>query len=190
MQACRGHQETLMLDAMGELSDQRLRRSWEAHLEGCSACRAEKQRLVRLLGQMRESAAPPELSGAEAHFMAGRVLREMRRPSGRRVGGGWPLRFAPAMAAAGMLVFVAAAGYFFQDRFFESEKIADLRIEDQLPSQDAEVIKQLDFLKTMDTIEKLVHVVDLDSPPEGTPAGEEPSHTQGARSIRNGYDLA
>jgi hypothetical protein len=189
-QACRNHHETLMLDAMGELNDHRLRRTWKAHLEACAPCRAERQRLVRLLATMRAAAVPPELSGAESGRMAGRVLSGLRPTSPRPVSLGWRWRMAPAMVAAGLMVIVAAAGYYLQDRFFESEKTADLRIEDQLPSQDAEVIKQLDFLRTMDTIEKLVHVVDLDSPPEGTPAGEEPSHTQGARSIRNAYELA
>jgi hypothetical protein len=178
MQACRHHHENLVLDAMGELNDHRLRRTWEAHLEGCAPCRAERQRLVRLLAALRVSAAPPELSGAEADLMMGRVLRELRRPAGA----GWRLRFAPAMVAASVMVVVVVAGYFFQDRFFGSEKMADLRLEERLPLQDVEVVKQLDFLKSLDTIEKLVHVVDSDLTPGETPSGDEnPQAHEGRR---------
>jgi hypothetical protein len=173
MPACRNHQETLMLDVMGELSDHRLRRTWEAHLEGCVPCRAERQRWVRLLAAMRASAAPPALSGAEASLMAGRVLRELRRPAERRPDAGWRWRWVPAMAAASVMILLAASGYFFRDRFFGSDKMADLRLEEQLPLQDVEVVKQLDFLKSLDTIEKLVQVVDTDATPDGAPSGEE-----------------
>jgi anti-sigma factor RsiW len=181
-QACRNHQETLMLDVMGELSDHRLRRTWEAHLERCAPCRVERQRLVRLFATMRASAAPPELSGAEAALMGGRVLRELRRPADRRVGAGRSLRLAPAMAAAGVMIIVAAAGYFFQDQFFGSGKVADLRLEEQLPLQDVEVIKQLDFLKSLDTIEKLVQVVDSDLSPGTAPNAEETPQAHEVRS--------
>ncbi|MFO7708223.1 MAG: hypothetical protein R6V84_08610 [Desulfobacterales bacterium] len=171
-----------MLDAMGELSDHRLRRTWEAHLEACTPCRVERQRLVRLIASMRESAAPPELSGAQATLMAGRVLRELRRPADRRVGAGWRLRLTPAMAAAGVMIILAAVGYFSRDQFFGSEKVADLRLEEQLPLQDVEVIKQLDFLKSLDTIEKLVQVVDPDLSPGAAPNAEETPQAHEVRS--------
>lgn len=182
MQACRNHQEVLMLDAMGELNDHRLRRTWQAHIEGCASCRAERERLVRLFARMRLSAAAPELTGAEASLLAGRVLRDLRRPARQRWGAGWRLRLAPAMAAASAVVVIAAGGYFFLDRFFVSEKMADLRFEEQLPLQDVEVIKQLDFLKNLDTIEKLVQVVDSDETPGGAPPAADPPQAHEARS--------
>ena len=187
MQACRMYHETLSLDATGALIDDGLRRQWEAHLAACSACRVEKERLTRLLGKMRETATPAELSGAEAHLMAMRVLREVHRPTERRMGG-WLPRFAPV--AAGLAVLVAASVYYFQDRFSGADKMADLRIEDQVPLQDIEVIRQLDFLKNLDTIEKLVNVVDVDPSPGSESNGDDPGHTQGARSSRHAYERA
>lgn len=187
-QACRNHHETLMLDAMGELSDRRLRRMWDSHLEECAPCRAERQRLVRLLATMRAAAVPPELSGSEAGRIAGRVLSGLRRTSERPVGVGWRLRVAPAMAAAGLMVIVVAAGYYLQDHFFGSDKMADLRLEEQLPLQDVEVVKQLDFLKNLETIERLVQVVDSDLAPDGLPKAEENPHALEVR--RHGAEIA
>lgn len=187
MQGCPIHHETLILDATGELKDDGLRRQWETHLEACPACRAERARLVRLLGKMRDTAAPAELSRAEAHLMAMGVLRKLRRPTERRMGG-WLPRWAPAAAA--LLLLLAASVYYLQDHFSGGDKMADLRIEDQVPLQDIEVIRQLDFLRNWDTIEKLVHVVDVDPSPGGAPIDEDSGRTQGARSTRHAYERA
>ena len=73
MQACRNHNETLMLDVLDELTDPRVRRDWEGHLASCLGCRTEKARMLHLLGQVRTSGSPPELSDAEAQRMAGAV---------------------------------------------------------------------------------------------------------------------
>ncbi len=186
-QACRIHLETLILDATGALNDDGLRRQWETHLEACSACRAERGRLIRLLGKMRDTAAPAELSGAEAHRMAMGVLRKLRQPTERRMGG---LRPWLAPAAAGLVLLVAASGYYFQDHFSGKEKMADLRIEDQVPLQDVEVIRQLDFLRNWDTIEKLVHAVDVEPASGGAPKEEDPGQAHGARSTRHAYERA
>jgi hypothetical protein len=73
MQACRNHNETLMLDVLDELTDSRVRRDWEVHLASCFGCRTEKARMLHLLGQVRASGSPPELSDAEAQRMVGSV---------------------------------------------------------------------------------------------------------------------
>jgi hypothetical protein len=188
MQACRIHHETLILEATGELNDDGLRQRWKAHLDVCPACRTEKERLTRLIGKMRDTATPDELSGVAAHLMAMRVLREVRRPDPRRRGSGWLPRFAPV--GVSLLVLVAGVVYYFQDHFPGTDKMADLRIEEQVPSQDIEVIRQLDFLRNLDTIEKLVHVVDAEPSPGGEPTSDDPGQTQGARSTRHAYERA
>jgi hypothetical protein len=120
--------------------------------------------------------------------MAARVLSGLRPAATRPVGLGWRLRTAPAMAAAGLMVIVAAAGYYLQGHFFDSGKMAELRLEEQLPLQDVEVVKQLDFLKHLDTIEKLVQVVDLEPAPEGLPKVEDNPHALEVR--RHGAEIA
>jgi len=73
MQACRNHNETLMLDVLNELTDPLVRRDWEGHLASCSGCRTERARMLHLLGQVRASGSPPELSDAAAQRMASAV---------------------------------------------------------------------------------------------------------------------
>ena len=75
MQACRNHNETLMLDVLNELTDPRVRRDWEGHLASCYGCRTERARMLHLLGQVRTSGSPPELSDAAAQRMASAVSR-------------------------------------------------------------------------------------------------------------------
>jgi hypothetical protein len=78
-----------------------------------------------------------------------------------------------ALAAACALLVVVALGYRAQEMFIP-EPMADL--------QDIEVIKHLDLLRELDTIEKLVEVVDLDLAPAGSEPGQAPgAETQGSR---------
>lgn len=174
--ACRNQNETLMLDVLGELHDSNERRMWEDHLRVCDGCRRERGRMLQLLGKVREAGMPPELPATRADTMAAAVgwrLRNERlaRPekTGRRI------RLLPALAAGCALLVVVAVGYRLQDHFFDPEGAGDLSAE--LQTQDLEIIKHLDLLKDMDTIEKLIHVVDLPDDGQGTdPAAPE---TQG-----------
>jgi hypothetical protein len=86
-------------------------------------------------------------------------------------------RLVPVMAAACALIVIGLASYWMQDRFFGSGKGGDLTAGLQLPQQDLEVIKHLDLLKDLDTIEKLIHVVDTSG--NGQPPPETNSETQG-----------
>lgn len=185
MRACRTHHEALILDATGELKEENLRQRWEAHAAACPICRAERDRLVSLLGKMRAAAAVPELSGAEAHFMAERVRRNLLFPKPARTNKVWLPRLAAA--AVVLLLVAAAAVQFLPERLPGSERTADLRIEDRVPAQDLEVIRQLDFLRNFETIEKLVHAVDLPPAPDARPGGEDLAPSQGARSREHAF---
>jgi hypothetical protein len=89
-----------------------------------------------------------------------------RAPRPRRFAGWRPL------AAACALALLVVLGYHGVQDVFEPEPVADL--------QDIEVIRHLDLLREMDTIEKLVEVVDLDLTPGAQPPEQAPeSDTQG-----------
>jgi hypothetical protein len=174
--ACRNQNETLMLDVLGELHDSNVRRLWEDHLRACDGCRRERDRMLQLLGKVREAGMPPELPPARADTMAAAVSWRLRnerlaRPekAGRRI------RLLPALAAGCALLVVVAIGYRLQDRFFSSEGGEDISAE--LQAQDLEIIKHLDLLKDMDTIEKLIHIVDL--PEDGQGPDSAAPETQG-----------
>jgi len=174
--ACRNQNETLMLDVLGELNDFRMRRAWEAHLRACDRCRGERARMLQLLGKMREAGAPPELSAAQADAMAGAVGWRLRNERLARLQkGDRRLRWVPALAAACALLVVAVFGYQLKDRWTRPEGGGGISAE--LHAEDLDVIKHLDLLKDMDTIEKLVHVVDL--PSNGQKPDQTAPQTQG-----------
>ena len=189
MQACRDQNETLMLDVLGELNDPRQRRDWEGHLEACGGCRRERARLLALLGRVKRAGMAPELSAEQADAMAKTVgwrLRNeriaARRENGRR------LRLVPALAAACAIVVVVLGGYRLQQHLggagSETEMTAEL-----MPPEDLEIIKNLDLLRDMDTIEKLLHVVDV--PDNGTGTEPDAPETQGMMPLdENGKTYA
>jgi len=188
MQPCRNHNETLMLDVLDELTDPRLRRDWVGHLASCSGCRTEKARMLHLLGQVRTSGRPPELSDAEAQRMAGAISREIRNRPGRVSRLGWSFRLVPALAAACVLMITVLAGYWLQDSFFGTGKVAGIASTPQLEPSDLDVVKHLDLLRNMDTIEKLIQIVDI--PNNGQAPGEPNPETQGTQRDENSHGVA
>lgn len=167
--ACSDHGDTLMLDVLGEPMAPELRREWEGHLSGCEGCRQERADLVRVLAGVRKIGAPPALSDRRADAMANAVgwrLRNERLKEGAarhgRLSGWRPLAAACALAA------VVVLGYHGVQGVLEPEPVADL--------QDIEVIRHLDLLREMDTIEKLVEVVDLDLTPGAQPPEQAPEN--------------
>lgn len=188
MQACRNQNETLMLDVLGELNDPRLRRDWEDHLKACNGCLRERARLLVLLGKVKRAGMPPELSAEQADAMAKTVgwrLRNeriaARRETGRR------LRLVPALAAACAIVVVVLGGYRLQQHLGGGGSETEMTAELMLP-EDLEIIKNLELLKDMDTIEKLMHVVDI--PENGTGTEQDAPETQGMHPDENGKRYA
>ena len=166
MTACAHRSDTLMLDVLGETMDAGLRREWETHLAACESCRRDRAELRRLLGEVRRAGEPPAMSPQRAEAMANAVgwrLRNERLQAHRKPRPSMTLW--RSLAAACALFLVVAIGYRAQEHFFP-EPVAD--------AQDIEVIKHFDLLKEMDTIEKIVEVVDLDL----TPAGQQPQEQQ------------
>jgi hypothetical protein len=183
--ACRNQNETLMLDVLGELHDSDVRRMWEEHLRACDGCRRERGRMLQLLGKVREAGMPPELPAAHADSMAAavgwRIRNERLAQSGKTTGRRF--RLLPALAAGCAFLAMVAVGYRLQDRLFGPSGRGDVPAE--LQAQDLEVIKHLDLLKDMDTIEKLIHVVDIDSDgqaPDGKAPETQSMHRDGPAS--------
>jgi anti-sigma factor RsiW len=188
MQACRNQNEILMLDVLGELNDPRTRRDWEEHLNACDRCRRERARMLNLLSQMKHAGMPPELSAEQADAMARTISWKLRnermkplQEAPRR------FRFRPMLAAACAVVLIVMAGYYFKERHSDSAREMAMSAE-VMPSQDLEVIKHLDLLRDMDTIEKLIHVVDI--PENGTGPEQGAPETQGMHLDESGKRYA
>lgn len=164
MKPCQDRRETLLLDVYGELPLNE-RPSWEKHLETCEGCRQERERMRRLLQLVKEATPSPGLSPEDARDLAGSVKRELRR---EQEGTWWPKRFLsipnrliPALAAACLLV--VALGWFTM-RELKAPSLVDTitnnNLEKPMMAADLDVIKNLELLEEMETLQKLVKIVD------------------------------
>jgi anti-sigma factor RsiW len=163
MKACPDCQETLLLDVYGEL-DSKNRPAWERHLETCPGCLKELRRLRGLLQLVREEMRPPQLSPEKARALSWSIKRGLRD---QRTTTWWerlwdvPNRLIPALAAASLLI--VALGWFGISKLqgpSSFQNLSALKPEEQMIFKDLEVINNLDLLEEMDTLQKLVQVVD------------------------------
>lgn len=188
MGVCNNQKENLMLYVYEEL-DTKAAKAVENHLEICEACRYEADRLSRLLGKIKESSATPELSMEEVESLVINIKRnlnyEHKETWWRRYLDYRPSRMIPAIATACILILTAGLisyvklseknGFQLFSRHQKEELI--------LSNGDLEILKNLDFLKEMDSIQKLSRVVDQNS--ENPSKGEINGNTRGMRL--NGY---
>jgi len=164
MMTCRDYHESLILDVFEEL-DPDSRKDWGNHLDGCGACRLERTRLFALLEEMKKRANPPELSETGVERFAQLISWQLRNES-IQAGLKQPphatvLRRIPAMAAFCLLLALGAVLWVRSgDRFFQPGQTDEQRAEMALPKQDLDVIKNLDMLKDMETIQTLVQTID------------------------------
>lgn len=175
--ACPEREEMLILDAAGELPAGRAAQEWAAHLLRCEGCRRERAELERLFNGLRRGLPAPELGPARAEaVIAGlqRKLRGERRPEARPF-----RRWIPAFAAACGLLVAVAGGVALKDRVFTLWGGGDPLQAQSLSDQEREIISNLDLLKNLGTIEKLVQVVDEAGGEQPAPA--DGPETQGAR---------
>uniref|UniRef100_A0A832EI85 Zinc-finger domain-containing protein n=1 Tax=Desulfacinum infernum TaxID=35837 RepID=A0A832EI85_9BACT len=224
MSGCKDFEEALILDVLGELDSKRLPQ-WAAHAAACPACRAERERLARMMHQVKAASTPEPLSPNEAAHMTARIRWALNN-AGRaaRLERKTPFwkGFGPKPAwAFGILVclLLAVTGAPWKAPFKKTldpdrpatvltpatpeptdrgkneaspapaSSAADQKLaaatpsaaefEDDLPEQDREVLENLDFLKELETIRKLVHVVDQDedapAPSEASDSAQQPT---------------
>ena len=180
---CKQFESTRMLDALGEL-DRRAEdhSAWVAHLDACPACRAEVNGIRKLAEAVRDTRSEPAPTEAETRTLAGRLTRTLRTerpydapaPHGRPQLGtrkGRPYdaaairarlpRLIPALAAAGLLIALGwigltAYGPDPNPPFYNTAVGPD----DRMILRDYEVIRNLDLLREMETVRKLVQHVD------------------------------
>ena len=164
MKACQDHQETLLLDVYGELAPAE-RETWERHLAGCEGCRHERERLGKLLLQLKEAMPTPSLSPEKAGALVDSILKERQKEGEKRWWKGrlWrsPHRFVPAIAAVCLMIVVFG---WFSLREIKTpstfQNSSNVHSEQQMIARDLEVIRNLELLEEMEVLEKLVRVVD------------------------------
>jgi hypothetical protein len=164
MKACPNHQETLYLDVYGELNTKNCL-DWERHLETCPGCREERRKLLSLLQLVREEIPTPQLSPEKTNALSWSIKRGIRD---QRATAEWwkrllatPNRLIPTLAAASIMI--VALGWFSISKLqgpSSFENLSSLKPGEKMIVKDLEVINNLDLLEEMDTLKKLVQVVD------------------------------
>lgn len=164
MKPCPEHRETLWSDVYGEL-DPGKRPAWEEHLETCAGCRQEREQLALLLQTVRGNMPTPTLSREEAVTLASAITRKLKGEREeiwwRKRVWGVPNRLIPALVAGSILIVVL--GWFGMKgpkTPGSLRSVSHVKSEGQILIKDLDIIENLELLEEMDTLRKLVHVVD------------------------------
>jgi hypothetical protein len=182
MNSCPEYKDALLLDIHGEL-DSESRSRWRLHLDACAACREERLRTMRLMGRLREVMNPPPLSWGDSEALAKAVRAQISGSPSKRSHAGWqwlarPWRVGPALATACLFAAIVSIWSFGAfDSFLSRERIGGKDPLQEMRPEDAEIIRNLDLLRQMDWVEKLVRT--LDDPDEDPPSPEGTTNTQG-----------
>jgi hypothetical protein len=166
MEACHNQKKNLVLYAHGEL-DSNCGKEVENHLAECRDCRSEYQQLSTLLGNIKETISPPELSPKQVNSLVTNIQWKLKD---RKKESWWqqyldfkPAHMIPAVAAACILIIaVGIIGYVKVNDTNEFQSIVGQPNQElMLNDTDLEIVKNLELLKEMDAIQKLSQVVDL-----------------------------
>jgi hypothetical protein len=164
MEPCPDYKETLWLDVYVEL-DPNERPNWERHLEECEACREERKQLLGMIQTVKEAVPSPALSPEKAQAIASSIKRKMSNEREdvwqRKRLFGTANRLIPALATICLLI-VALSWFSLQElkKPPAVQMISDLALEEQIISEDLDVIRNLELLQEMETLEKLVKFLD------------------------------
>jgi anti-sigma factor RsiW len=163
MKPCTKYKETLFLDIHGELSPEQ-QGVWNRHLAACAPCREERQRMANLMDQVKKAVPSPTLRPGEAK----RIWAHLREAQDHGENAWWRRKGAmrklvpAALAAALVLVFVGGLKvHEFRSLLPFGPKVKVVADQDK-PNQtvDLEIIENLELLEEMDSLQKLVQVVD------------------------------
>jgi anti-sigma factor RsiW len=182
MKSCPEYKEAVILDAHGEL-DSSARAVWETHLQTCRACQEERLRLLKMLGGLKETLRHPAIPQGQSESLVKSVRVSLSRE--KKAAGGWrdlfsgrPLRLMPAMAS--LCVLVIALSIFGLRSVQGPSRIqteSDSKPWGELKAEDLEIIRNMDLLREMDWVQRLVQAIDeLD---DGTPTSRAPGNPQG-----------
>ena len=184
MEACHNQKKNLVLYAHGEM-DVDSGKKIENHLAKCDSCRSEYQQLSSLLGNIKETISSPELSPKQVNSLvtniAWKLNNRQKEPWWQRYFDFKPAHMIPAVAAACILIIaVGIIGYVKVNDTNEFQPIVGQPNKElMLNDTDLEIVKNLEFLKEMDAIQKLSQVVDHQG--EINSNGESDNETRGMK---------
>jgi hypothetical protein len=169
--SCSRYREALCLEVCGALEPEQ-RPALEAHLQQCQKCRIEKKKLQAAYRLAAQTPPAPKLSAEATRRMARDITRRLQDQSAsashRRLSGAYR-RWVPLLAAACLLLAVfgwlelsghAPGG----DPGGPLNASQSLSQEERMLLKDLKVIRNLEMLEQMDSLQKLVHVIDQPEP--------------------------
>lgn len=164
MKTCSDYHEMLLLDIYGELNPAE-HRAWEDHLSTCDHCRKDKEQLVQLLQTIKVALPTPILSpdkiADHVQSIKGRLREEANFSWWKKVRFRLPQRLVPALTTACLLLIIMSWFGLKEFRKFGLLPTSpQTTSEEHINRNDLEVVKNLEFLKDMEDIEKLVKHLD------------------------------
>ncbi|MGH9543884.1 MAG: anti-sigma factor [Terriglobales bacterium] len=154
--------DDLALLALGTLQgDERV--AVEKHLEGCSDCRRELERLRGDMGLLALSAAGPAPPQRSRERLLQAVAKEPRRPkTAPRRSLSLSLSFVPWLVAAGLLL---VAGFFWKQSDHLAQSVA--RLQNESIQQQAQLAQAREVVSTLTSTDALrVTLVAAQTPPQ------------------------
>ncbi|MBW1723458.1 MAG: zf-HC2 domain-containing protein [Deltaproteobacteria bacterium] len=166
MKGCRKGRDMLLKEVHGEL-DPEARRALDAHLRVCESCRQERISLMKLMDKMKDHMQPPILSEREVDESVRRIRRRLHKGINEKQEKGlWglrPVRVLSLAAALCILILVVvlqngerAGNHGVRQTTLKTRLLVD----EGIGPEEREIIANLELLREMDALEKLVHVVD------------------------------
>jgi len=160
MSECLDKEKTLMLDAYGELDPQELEK-WEKHLRTCDRCLREKERLSQLFVNIKQSIDSPCLDSDMEKAFAENIVCKLEKK--RKVSNKFKIKSIkilwPAAACVLLIVFGIYNFKIFQTGS-ENRYQENLNLAEMISGEELEIISNLDILKDIDSIKKIVQLVD------------------------------
>ncbi|MGD9083035.1 MAG: zf-HC2 domain-containing protein [Desulfobacterales bacterium] len=163
MKHCSDRQETLWLDVYGELTKEE-RLDWEKHLKTCRGCSLEREVLLGLLENVKETLPAASLSHKEVKELQNAIFGKLRGNSDKK----WIRKpfigryVKPIHALAACCLLIVAFGWFGLKGLQPTtavRTVSDRGVEEQLIAKDLDLLENLELLEEMDTLEKLGKVI-------------------------------
>jgi len=164
MAACVNKEKILLLDVHEGL-DPHERSAWEEHLQTCDGCLQEKKLTLHLIENIKQLNELPVFdSKAEDIFTRNLMnkLHDRKKVNKKRIK--WPsITFWPFPAMVGACIVILVIGTYSFKMFqtaFDNRYQEDLNLTETISTEELEIINNLDMLKDMDSIKKIVELVD------------------------------
>lgn len=158
---CPEYEDLVRLDVYGELEGPEAE-AWRLHLESCPGCRAERARLVRIVEAAGEILRPGTRSDGEEAALTGRIMERLER-DGQGTAPAWGSSRSLAWAAGGLALVLMVTGWLWMGpdhRLPPEQTVATLDLRAGGGSDDQEILRNLELLEDLETVEQVVRAID------------------------------